>query len=140
MKKLYIFGDSFSLFTEQIKERYHNSIEFNTHSSLSNDHILKMVKKKLVKLSKETITKEDDINIFIQLTVSTRMMVFYSENPPADIILNKTYGYTEGQLNFADKELFKDKEYYTLYPCGPKDALLIDMVYRPYLEIGRAHV
>jgi hypothetical protein len=133
MKKLYIFGDSFSLFTETIKERYSKSIEFNTHSSLSNDHILKLVKKKLVKLSKETITKEDDVNIFIQLTVSTRMVVFYSENPPADIVLNRTYGYVDSLLTYADKELFKDKEYYTLYPCGPKDTLLIDMVYRPYL-------
>lgn len=133
MKKVYLFGDSFSLFNGYIKQKYRDVIEFNSHSSLSNDHILKLVKKKLTKLSKENIKSEDDINIFVQLTVSTRMLVYYTENEPAKLPLDKTYGYHSPLIEFADKELFKDNEYYTLYPCGPEDDVLIDMIYRPYL-------
>ena len=133
MKKVYLFGDSFSLFNGLIKNTYQDVIEFNSHSSLSNDHILKLVKKKLTKLSNQTISSEDSINIFVQLTVSTRMLVYYTENEPAKLPLDKTYGYHSPLIEFADKELFKDKEYYTIYPCGPRDNVLMDMIYRPYL-------
>lgn len=133
MKKVYLFGDSFSLFNGYIKKQYSDVIEFNSHSSLSNDHILKLVKKKLTKLSKENINTEDGVNIFVQLTVSTRMLVNYTENEPAKYSLDTTYGYYKQMLEYSDKDLFKSKEYYTLYPCSPRNNLLIDMIYRPYL-------
>jgi hypothetical protein len=139
MKKVYLFGDSFSLFNGYIKNQYSDVIEFNSHSSLSNDHILKLVKKKLTKLSNENIKPEDGINIFVQLTVSTRMLVNYTSNEPAKTSLDVTYGYYNQMLEFSDEELFKDKEYYSIYPCGPKDNLLMDMIYRPYLGTFIAH-
>ncbi|MEY4332607.1 MAG: hypothetical protein RLZZ196_1345 [Bacteroidota bacterium] len=139
MKKVYLFGDSFSLFNGYIKNQYSDVIEFNSHSSLSNDHILKLVKKKLTKLSNENIKPEDGINIFVQLTVATRMLVNYTPNEPAKTSLDETYEYHDKLLEFSDKELFKDKEYYTIYPCGPKDNLLMDMIYRPYLGTFIAH-
>ena len=64
MKKLYLFGDSFSLFTEDIKDYYLNDIEFNTHHSLSNDHILKLVKLKLIRL------------YIMELTLTFRLLTF----------------------------------------------------------------
>jgi hypothetical protein len=133
MKKLYLFGDSFSLFNTDMKDVYKDVIEFNAHSSLSNEHILKLVKKKLLKLSKDPISSNHDLNIFVQLTVSTRMLVTYTTHEDIRKCLLSRYGYFDSLLTHADKDLFKNKEYYTIYPNNPTGNIIMDMIYRPYM-------
>jgi len=132
MKKLYLFGDSFSLFTEDIKEYYRNDIEFNTHHSLSNDHILKLVKLKLNKLLKGNDDMSDS-TILIQLTVCSRICVNESSIVYEKDLLRRIYSYDIPTIQYGDADIFNNR-YYTLYPnMGSKDSDLIKMVFMPYL-------
>jgi len=132
MKKLYLFGDSFSLFTEDIKNYYLNDIEFNTHSSLSNDHILKLVKLKLNKLLKEN----DDVNgstILIQLTVCSRICVLQSNINGTREFMQSVYKYEDNMIKYGDVDIFKNR-YNTLYPnMSSMNSDLVKMVFMPYL-------
>ena len=132
MKKLYLFGDSFSLFTEDIKNYYLNDIEFNTHSSLSNDHILKLVKLKLNKLLKEN----DDVNgstILIQLTVCSRICVLQSNINGTREFMQSVYKYEDNMIKYGDVDVFKNR-YNTLYPnMSSMNSDLVKMVFMPYL-------
>ena len=132
MKKLYLFGDSFSLFTGDIKECYRNDIEFNAHHSLSNDHILKLVKLKLNKILEQNIDVRGS-TILVQLTVSSRMCVNESSIPYEKDLLRRIYSYDTTVTQYADGDVFYNR-YYTLYPnMGSKDSDLIKMVFMPYL-------
>lgn len=132
MKKLYLFGDSFSLFTEDIKDCYRNDIEFNTHHSISNDHILKLVKVKLNKLLKENIVSSGS-TILVQLTVCSRMCVLQSMIPDTDKFMQNIYGYDPNMIKWGDKDIF-DNKYRTLYPnMSSMDSDLVKMVFMPYL-------
>jgi hypothetical protein len=132
MTKLYLFGDSFSLFTEDIKEYYRNDIEFNPHHSLSNDHILKLVKLKLTKLLEQNIDVSGS-TILVQLTVCSRMCVNESSMPLEKDVLRNVYSYDDSTIKYGDSDVFHNR-YYTLYPnMGSKDSDLIKMVFMPYL-------
>jgi hypothetical protein len=132
MKKLYLFGDSFSLFTEDIKELYRNDIEFNAHHSLSNDHILKLVKLKLTKILEQNI----DLNgstILVQLTVCSRMCVNESSILSEKELLRKVYSYDIPTIKYGDGDVFTNR-YYTLYPnMDSMNSDLIKMIFMPYL-------
>jgi hypothetical protein len=132
MKKLYLFGDSFSLFTEDIKERYRNDIEFNSHHSLSNDHILKLVKLKLTKIIEQNI----DVNgstILVQLTVCSRMCVNESNTPLEKSVLREVYSYKSESIKYGDSDIFNNR-YYTIYPnMSSLKSDLVKMVFVPYL-------
>ena len=132
MKKLYLFGDSFSLFTEDIKEYYRNDIEFNTHHSLSNDHILKLVKLKLNKLLKGN----DDVSgstILIQLTVCSRICVLQSNINGTREFMQSVYKYESDMIRYGDIDIFNNR-YHTLYPnMSSMDSDLVKMVFMPYL-------
>jgi hypothetical protein len=132
MKKLYLFGDSFSLFTEDIKNYYLNDIEFNTHHSLSNDHILKLVKLKLNKLLKGNI----DVNgstILIQLTVCSRMCVLQSNIDGTRELMQSAYRYEDSMVKYGDVDIFQNR-YNTLYPnMSSINSDLVKMVFMPYL-------
>lgn len=133
MKKLYLFGDSFSLFDTDLKDSMLSRIEFNTHHSLSNDHILKLVKLKLLKLSEMDIKKEDNVNILIQLTVCSRMCVLESNHPETKEMMRHYYSYLDEMTKFGDEDVFANR-YYTLYPnFSVKDSELVKMVFMPYL-------
>ena len=133
MKKLYLFGDSFSLFDSDLKDSMSSRIEFNTHHSLANDHILKLVKLKLLKLSKMDIKKEDNINILVQLTVCSRVCVFESMHPDTSEMMRKHYSYLDEMTKYGDSDVFQNK-YYTLYPhFSARDSGLVKMVFTPYL-------
>jgi hypothetical protein len=132
MKKLYLFGDSFSLFTEDIKERYRNDIEFNSHHSLSNDHILKLVKLKLTKILEDNIDVSGS-TILVQLTVCSRMCVNESSIPDEKELLRRIYSYDGSATQFGDGDVFNNR-YYTLYPnMGSVNTDLMKMVFMPYL-------
>jgi len=132
MKKLYLFGDSFSLFTGDIKEYYRNDIEFNTHHSLSNDHILKLVKLKLNKILQENIDVTGS-TILIQLTVCSRLCVNESSMPYEKSILRNIYSYDNSTIQYGDADVFNNR-YYTLYPnMNSSSSDLIKMVFMPYL-------
>jgi hypothetical protein len=132
MKKLYLFGDSFSLFTGDIKEYYRNDIEFNTHHSLSNDHILKLVKLKLNKILQENIDVTGS-TILIQLTVCSRMCVNESSMPDEKELLRKIYSYDSSFTQYGDGDVFNNR-YYTLYPnMRSVNTDLMKMVFMPYL-------
>jgi hypothetical protein len=131
MKKLYIFGDSFSLFDDTIKGFFSEKVEFNTHSSLSNDHILKLVKIKLLKLSKSD--NNDGSNILIQLTVPSRICVLESSEIETKKTMISKYSYEKNMIKFGDSDVF-DNKYYSLYPnFAATDFELIKMVFMPYL-------
>ena len=132
MKKLYLFGDSFSLFTEDIKERYHNDIEFNSHHSLSNDHILKLVKLKLTKIIEQNIDLSGN-TILVQLTVCSRMCVNESNTPLEKNTLREVYSYNAESIKYGDSDIFKNR-YYTIYPnMSSLKSDLVKMVFVPYL-------
>jgi hypothetical protein len=132
MKKLYLFGDSFSLFTADIKEYYSNDIEFNTHHSLSNDHILKLVKLKLNKL----LDKNEDVSgstILVQLTVCSRMCVLRSNMNGTREFMQDVYNYDTDMIAYGDADIFKNR-YHTLYPnMSSMNSELVKMVFMPYL-------
>ena len=132
MKKLYLFGDSFSLMNDGviIQTGISNYIENNSHSSLSNDHILKLAKLKLVKLIENGIK---DVNILIQLTVPDRMLVIYNENFKKSISNPSNLKYDSSIPQYQDSEIFEEKMYCTLYPfIGGYEDSLIKNVYIPY--------
>jgi hypothetical protein len=132
MKKLYLFGDSFSLFTGDIKESNRNDVEFNTHHSLSNDHILKLVKLKLNKLIESGIDAVDS-TILIQFTVSSRICVLQSNMNETREFMQKVYGYEYDMIKYGDISIF-DNYYRTLYPnMASMDSELVKMVFMPYL-------
>ena len=132
MKKLYLFGDSFSLFTGDIKESYHTDIEFNTHHSLSNDHILKLVKLKLNKLIENGIDSKDS-TILVQFTVCSRMCVLQSNMSETREFMQKVYGYESDMIKYGDVSIFNNY-YRTLYPnMDSMNSELVKMVFMPYL-------
>lgn len=132
MKKVYLFGDSFSMFTHEIKEYYCNDVEFNTHNSLSNDHILKLVKLKLNKILKHDID-EVGSTILVQLTVCSRMCVNEASNPYEKNLLRRYYSYDARTIESGDADIFNNR-YYTLYPnMYATNTDLIKMVFMPYL-------
>ena len=132
MKKLYLFGDSFSLLTEDIKNYYLSDIEFNTHHSLSNDHILKLVKLKLNKLLKGDIDASGS-TILIQLTVCSRICVLQSNINGTREFMQSVYKYEDNMVNYGDKDVFINR-YNTLYPnMSSMDSDLVKMVFMPYL-------
>ena len=132
MKQVYLFGDSFSLFTGDIKEYYRNDIEFNTHHSLSNDHILKLVKLKLNKILEQNIDVSGS-TILVQLTVCSRMCVNESSMPIEKAVLRNVYSYDSKTIEYSDTEVFNNR-YYTLYPnMSSSSSDLIKMVFMPYL-------
>lgn len=132
MKKLYLFGDSFSLFTENIKDYYLSDIEFNTHHSLSNDHILKLVKLKLNKLLKGDINADGSV-ILIQLTVCSRICVLQSNINGTREFMQNVYKYDDTMVRYGDVDIFNNK-YHTLYPnMSSMDSDLVKMVFMPYL-------
>ena len=131
MKKLYLFGDSFSLFTEDIKDYYLNDIEFNTHHSISNDHILKLVKLKLNKLLKENIDVSGS-TILIQLTVCSRICVLQSNINGIREFMQSVYKYDDDMVKYGDADIFKNR-YNSLYPhMSSIDSDLVKMVFMPY--------
>ncbi len=137
MKKLYIFGDSFSLFDNSIKDYHKETIEFNSHSSLSNDHILKIAKLKLLKLIKN---KVKGVHMLLQLTVANRLLILH--NPYSEYTTKELEGfkYQSSQLEYADKELFEDSMYFSLYPLfSTTDNILIDSIYAPYSNLICSH-
>lgn len=132
MKKLYLFGDSFSLFDTDMQRIFSGDIEFNTHHSLSNEHILKLVKLKLLKLL-DSNQRYDGANILIQFTVSSRICVLESSEPKTKISMNTFYSYQKHMIEYADKDIFENN-YYTLYPhFESMNSELISMVFMPYL-------
>jgi hypothetical protein len=132
MKKLYLFGDSFSLFDMQLKNAMSSRIEFNTHHSLSNDHILKLVKLKLNKILQQNIDISGS-TILIQLTVCSRMCVNESSIPHEKDLLRRIYSYDTPTIQYGDGDIFNNR-YYTLYPnMGSVNTDLMKMVFSPYL-------
>jgi hypothetical protein len=132
MKKLYLFGDSFSLFDTDLKDGMSSRIEFNTHHSLSNDHILKLVKLKLNKILQQNIDVSGS-TILIQLTVCSRMCVNESSIPYEKELLRKIYSYDAPTIQYGDGDIFNNR-YYTLYPnMGSVNTDLMKMVFMPYL-------
>jgi hypothetical protein len=132
MKKVYLFGDSFSLFTDDIKEYCVNDVEFNTHHSLSNDHILKLVKLKLNKLIENRIDSNGS-TILIQFTVCSRICVLQSNITGTREFMKNVYGYDSNIIRYADKDIFNN-QYNTLYPnMSSMDSELVKMVFMPYL-------
>ena len=132
MKKLYLFGDSFSLFTGDIKESYHTDIEFNTHHSLSNDHILKLVKLKLNKLIENGIDSKGS-TILVQFTVCSRICVLQSNMSETREFMQKVYGYESDMIKYGDVSIFNNY-YRTLYPnMDSMNSELVKMVFMPYL-------
>ena len=132
MKKLYLFGDSFSLFDMDLKNAMSSRIEFNTHHSLSNDHILKLVKLKLNKILQQNIDISGS-TILIQLTVCSRMCVNESSIPHEKDLLRRIYSYDTPTIQYGDGDIFNNR-YYTLYPnMGSVNTDLMKMVFSPYL-------
>ena len=132
MKKLYLFGDSFSLFTGDIKESYHTDIEFNTHHSLSNDHILKLVKLKLNKLIENGIDSKGS-TILVQFTVCSRICVLQSNMSETREFMQKVYGYESDMIKYGDVSIFNNY-YRTLYPnMDSMSSELVKMAFMPYL-------
>lgn len=132
MKKLYLFGDSFSLFDNSIKESMSSRIEFNTHHSLSNDHILKLVKLKLNKLIEGNIDISGS-TILIQLTVSSRICVLRSNLSETEEFMQRAYKYEDDMIKYGDSDIFNNS-YHTLYPnMSSMDSDLVKMVFMPYL-------
>ena len=132
MKKLYLFGDSFSLFDSDLKNAMSSRIEFNTHHSLSNDHILKLVKLKLNKILQQNIDISGS-TILIQLTVCSRMCVNESSIPYEKELLRRIYSYDAQTIKYGDGDIFNNR-YYTLYPnMGSVNTDLMKMVFSPYL-------
>lgn len=132
MKKVYLFGDSFSLFTGDIKESYHTDIEFNTHHSLSNEHILKLVKLKLTKLIENGIDSKGS-TILVQFTVCSRICVLQSNMSETKEFMQKVYGYESDMIKYGDVSIFNNY-YRTLYPnMSSMDSELVKMAFMPYL-------
>ena len=129
---MYLFGDSFSLFTGDIKESYHTDIEFNTHHSLSNDHILKLVKLKLNKLIENGIDSKGS-TILVQFTVCSRICVLQSNMSETREFMQKVYGYESDMIKYGDVSIFNNY-YRTLYPnMDSMSSELVKMVFMPYL-------
>lgn len=130
MKKLYLFGDSFSMIETSLQEDFQNYLEVNAHYSISNDHILKLVKLKLLKLIDE---KKRDCNILIQLTIPNRMLIVY--NPTMEHHLsnpeNLKYSYTH--IPLSDLDIFEQGMYSTIYPfTGEQSDTLVNNLFIPY--------
>ena len=132
MKKLYLFGDSFSLLNDKLilENSLHLQLENNSHSSLSNEHILKLVKLKVNKLIEEN---KFGCNILVQLTVPERLMVLYNDTFQSSISSPENLEYLEKNNLFRDNSIFEDKMYNTLYPyLGWSKDPLIKNLFSPY--------
>ena len=131
MKKLYIFGDSFSMMTENLLDSVSNRIENNSHSSLSNDHIIKLVKLKILKL----IKNNEFSNILVQLTTPNRLLVNYNSKFTGIISNLEALNYNHKILFNADKEIFEPNRYISLYPFfGSYKDDLIKNLFVPYTD------
>ncbi len=131
MKKLYIFGDSFSMMTENLSDSVSSHIENNSHSSLSNDHIIKLVKLKITKL----IKNNEFSNILVQLTTPNRLLVNYNSKFPEIVSNLDALHYNHTILFNADKEIFEPNRYISIYPFfGSYNDNLIKNLYVPYTE------
>jgi hypothetical protein len=131
MRKLYIFGDSFSMITEDLSNSIFSRIENNSHSSLSNDHIIKFVKLKILKL----IKNNEFANILVQLTTPNRLLVNYNSKFPEIISNLQALHYNHKILFNADKEIFEPNRYISLYPFfGSHKDDLIKNLYVPYTD------
>ena len=113
MKKLYLFGDSFSMIDTTLKEYNQKYLEVNAHYSISNEHIIKLAKLKLIKLIKEGAR---NCNILIQLTVPNRMLVISSDKLKHSITNPANLSYSYDHLLFSDLDIFEKDMYLTLYP------------------------
>lgn len=113
MKKLYLFGDSFSMIDATLKEYNQKHLEVNAHFSISNEHIIKLAKLKLIKLIKEGV---GGCNILIQLTVPNRMLVINSDKLKRSITSPENLSYSYEHLLFSDLDIFEKDMYSTLYP------------------------
>jgi len=113
MKKLYLFGDSFSMIDITLKEYNQKYLEVNAHYSISNEHIIKLAKLKLIKLIKERVR---GCNILIQLTVPNRMLVISSDKLKRSITNPENLSYSYNHLPFSDLDIFEKDMYLTLYP------------------------
>jgi hypothetical protein len=115
-----------------LKNAMSSRIEFNTHHSLSNDHILKLVKLKLNKILQQNIDISGS-TILIQLTVCSRMCVNESSIPYEKELLRRIYSYDVQTIKYGDGDIFNNR-YYTLYPnMGAVNTDLMKMVFTPYL-------
>jgi len=124
MKKLYLFGDSFSMIDSTLKEYNKKHLEVNAHFSISNEHIIKLAKLKLLKLIKEGVKNS---NILIQLTVPNRMLIINSNKLKHSISNSENLSYSYDHLLFADLEIFEKDMYSTLYPYT---AIASDLVFK----------
>ena len=113
MKTLYLFGDSFSMIDTTLKEYNQNHLEVNAHFSISNEHIIKLAKLKLIKLIKEKVR---GCNILIQLTLPNRMLVISNDRLKNTISNPENLSYSYDSLLFADLDIFENDMYSTLYP------------------------
>jgi hypothetical protein len=132
MKKLYLFGDSFSLLDEHLllENNLNLRIENNAHSSLSNDHILKLTKIKLNKLIEQQYF---DCNVLVQLTVPERLLLIYNDTFETLLSTPKNLEYLKKNGGIRDEFLFENKMYSTLYPyLGWSKDPLIKNLYSPY--------
>ncbi len=130
MKKLYLFGDSFSMVETSLQEDFQKYLEVNAHYSISNDHILKLVKLKLLKLIDE---KKRDCNILIQLTIPNRMMVIFNPNMVHHLSNPENLKYSYKHIPLSDLDIFEQGMYSTLYPfTGGQNDKLVDNLFIPY--------
>lgn len=131
MRKLYIFGDSFSMMPAGLLDGISDKVENNAHYSISNEHILKLAKIKLLKLLKNN----ESSNILIQLTISGRLLLNYNDKFKYLISNIENLKYNNNILHYADKELFEQNRYVTLYPFfGSFQDPLIKNLFVPYYE------
>lgn len=129
-KKLYLFGDSFSLLYSSLKEDFEDYLEINAHSSISNEHILKLTKLKLLKLINENVR---DTNILIQLTLPNRMLIINSDKIKNLLTNPDTFAYCSEQISFSDKDIFEENMYCTLYPYTAEiNNIVIKNLFIPY--------
>lgn len=132
MKKLYLFGDSFSMMNGEILENSFiiSKLENNSHPSISNEHILKLVKLKINKLIEE---KCFDTNILVQLTVPERLLVLYNNTFQYALSAPRNFEYVKVNEFIRDNSLFENKMYSSLYPfLGCDRDPLIKNLYSPY--------
>ena len=133
MKKLYLFGDSFSMLTMDLKTSFKKYLEVNAHYSISNEHILKLAKLKLLKLVKNKIRGG---NFLIQLTIPNRMLVLNGDNIKNALSQPDNLLYDYKHLISADLEIFEQEMYATLYPFSSiYSDFAIKNLFVPYMTL-----
>lgn len=133
-KKLYLFGDSFSMINSKLndEEIWSKYIELNSHYSLANDHIIKLTKIKLLKLIERGI---ENTNILVQLTIPNRMLVIGNNKLKESSIYPQNLLYSFEHIPFADKEIFEQNMYSTVYPYSScDDDPIIKYLFLPHIQ------